>query len=55
MNGHTDDPGDDVREYRLQQAERDAAPWSWQAKVSLALAIAGPLAVVVAARIWFPS
>lgn len=51
---NTDDPGDDVREYRLQQAERNTAPWSWQAKLSLAIAIAGPLAVVIAARIFLP-
>ena len=55
MSGYTDDPGDDVREHRLQQAERDKAPWTWRGKLAVCLMFAGPLAMLIAARIFLPS
>jgi hypothetical protein len=40
---NADDPGDDVREYRLQQAERKAERGSSNWKFSIAIAIGGPI------------
>ena len=48
---NTDDPGDDVREHRLQEAEREAERGDKSWIVSIAIAICGP-ALVVAVLLW---
>ena len=44
------DPGDDERE--AMRMREEAEKWTWQAITGIAIAVGGPLAILVTALVW---